>query len=77
MILKLQILRILKNIYKKHEMIIINDIERLLNIDILLTVMGIRVLHDGDNTILIIILLYFIEYWYSGKSLLVFYLWCT
>jgi len=57
--------------------IIINDMERLLNIDILLTVIGIRRLHDGDNTILIIILLYFIEYWYSVKSLLVFYLWYT
>jgi len=61
---------------KKYKKIIKNDVERLLYIDILLTTIG-RRSHDGDNMILIIILLYFIEYWYSVKSLLVFYLWCT
>lgn len=53
-------------------MIIKNDIDRLLNIDLMLVVID-RRLHEGDSIILIIIVLFFIEYWYSDKSFLVFY----
>lgn len=47
--------------YRKHKIIIKINIDSLLNIDIMLTIID-RRLHESDSIILIIIVLYFIEY---------------